>query len=173
MSVSGPGPAPAPGRFGVAFLLTQLGSRSAERYAASLTELQMSPPLAGVMRLLRAESGLSQQQLADRLGSPPSRVVGYLDDLQAKGWVTRSQGPTDRRVNVIALTEAGRTAFERVAQLSREHELKVTAGLDDDEYEALKALLQKLATTSGLSPGVHPGYRQPTKMPADPGRDSA
>jgi DNA-binding MarR family transcriptional regulator len=148
------------GRVGVAFLLAQLGAQAADRYAIALKELDISPPLAGIMRLLRMQPGLSQQQLAERLGTFPSRIVGQLDDLEARGWVARSRDGADRRINVIKLTPAGESAFSRIATVSQAHDKQLTTALSDDEYQMLKALLGKLADANGLTVGVHPGYRK-------------
>jgi DNA-binding MarR family transcriptional regulator len=148
------------GRYGIAFLLAQLGALAADRYAAALRELEVAPPLAGIMRTLQADPGLSQQQLADRLGTPPSRIVGYIDELESRGWLTRSRDTADRRVNVLALTDQGRDAFAAVAGISRAHEERITESLTDAEHSTLRILLDKLAEANGLVAGVHPGYRR-------------
>lgn len=152
-------PPTPPRQGGIAFLLAQLGAHAAEQFSASLAESGLSPALAGIMRLLRTEPGLSQQQLAERLGTVPSRIVGYVDDLEGRGWITRSRDPGDRRVNVLTFTDAGAEAFKVLATLSRAHERRITASLDEDERSALLALLAKLSTAQQLAPGVHPGYR--------------
>jgi DNA-binding MarR family transcriptional regulator len=147
-------------RFGVAFLLTQLGTTAAERFALALSEHDLTPPLAGIMRMLRVEQDLSQQQLAERLGMAPSRVVSFVDDLESRGWVTRTRGTVDRRKNVLGLTPAGQAALNEIAVVSIEHEKAVTAPLDDREHATLRELLEKLGAAHGLTPGVHPGYQK-------------
>lgn len=154
-----PHSSPSP-RFGVAFLLTQIGSHAAERFAVALSDHDLTPPLAGIMRMLLVEPGLSQQQLAERLHAAPSRVVGYLDDLDARGWISRVRDTVDRRVNVLSLTDAGRAAFADLGVISRAHEARLTASLDDDEYAALRRLLEKVAAEQQLERGIHPGYRE-------------
>jgi DNA-binding MarR family transcriptional regulator len=72
---------------GIAFLLTQLGTQAASEFAQALAEHDLTPPYAGIMRILQLEPGVSQQQLADRLRTAPSRVVGYVDDLEERGWI--------------------------------------------------------------------------------------
>jgi DNA-binding MarR family transcriptional regulator len=144
---------------GIAFLLAQLGSHAAQQFGAALAAEGLTPALAGIMRLLRVEPGLSQQQLAERLGTVPSRIVGYVDDLEARGWISRARDPGDRRVNVLTVTAAGGDAFRALATVARGHERRITAGLDDQERAALLALLTKLAAAQELTPGVHPGYR--------------
>lgn len=151
---------PSTPRFGVAFLLAQLGSHAAEQFAHALAEHDLTPPLAGVLRLLHSEPGLSQQRLAERLGTAPSRVVGYVDDLESRGWISRTRDPVDRRVNVLTLTVAGQQAFDTLAALGSDHEQRITGVLDEAEHATLRELLGKLAAAHQLAPGVHPGYRQ-------------
>jgi DNA-binding MarR family transcriptional regulator len=158
---------------GVAFLLAQLGADAAEQFANALTEHDLTPALAGLMRRLNAEPGLNQLQLAERLNTAPSRIVAYLDDLEARGWITRTRDSVDRRVNVLALTDAGRAALGTISTVAINHEKTVTDGLDDTEHEALRDLLAKLVAARGLTPGVHPGYRHlPATAPSRP-RDAA
>jgi DNA-binding MarR family transcriptional regulator len=143
---------------GIAFLLAQLGSLAAERFSRAVADHGLTPPLVGVLRLLMSEPSLSQQQLADRLGAVPSRIVGYVDDLEERGWVVRTRGTRDRRVNTLQVTEAGRAGFRGIAEVAREHERRVTEGLSDGERAELLALLTRLAGLRELTPGVHPGY---------------
>lgn len=150
---------------GVAWLLAQLGAHAAEQFAATLAGHDLTPPLAGILRLLQAEPGVSQQQLAGRLGAAPSRIVGYIDDLESRGWLRRTRDTTDRRINVLTLTDAGEAAFSSLAEISREHDKRLTKALSHAEYATMRGLLGRLAADAGLTPGVHPGYRS-----ADPGR---
>jgi DNA-binding MarR family transcriptional regulator len=154
-----PSSAPPPGP-GIAFLLAQLGAHAADEFARSLAPLELTPGLAGVLRLLRVEPGLSQQDLARRLGLVPSRVVALVDDLEQRGWIQRARDTGDRRVNVLTLTDAGNQAFAKVAAVARAHEARITAGLTDAERDRLRALLAALAERRELTPGVHPGYRR-------------
>ena len=154
-----PATSPAGPRIGVAFLLAQLGAHAAEKFSLALSEQGLTPALVGILRLLQAEPGPSQQQLAERLGMVPSRIVGYVDELESRGWIARSRDTVDRRVNVLTVTNAGREAFKSIATISRDHERRITAGLDAAEHATLRELLSKLAAGQELTPGVHPGYR--------------
>jgi DNA-binding MarR family transcriptional regulator len=164
-------PRPAAPRFGVAFLLAQLGAHASNQFAQALAESNLTPALAGIMRMLKADPGLNQLQLAERLGAAPSRVVAYLDDLESRGWIVRTRDTTDRRVNVLRLTDAGQDAFTALAVISRNHEKAITESLDEAEHATLHDLLSKLAFAQQLTPGVHPGYRQ--APPSDPTQDDA
>lgn len=146
-------------RVGVAFLLAQLGAHVSAQFAEQLEGSELTPSLAGILRILRTNPEISQQDLAARIGVVPSRLVAIVDDLEDRGWLTRSRGTVDRRVNRLALTEVGDQAFTELATVARQHESTVTAGLTDPEIRTLRELLTKLADLRGLAPGVHPGYR--------------
>ena len=74
-----------------AFLLAQLGAHAASRFAEKLGALELTPPDAGILRLLRVAAGLSQQELAAKLQIHPSRLVAILDNLEKRGLVERRQ----------------------------------------------------------------------------------
>src|ERR1700761_394585 len=123
-----PAAPPAPGG-GIAFLLAQLGASAADEFAVALAKHDLTPPYAGIMRLLQAQPGLSQQRLAEELGLAPSRIVAYVDDLEARGWIERARDAVDRRVNVLTITAAGRAGLAAIATVGREHEKRIIAGL--------------------------------------------
>ncbi|SDJ10208.1 DNA-binding transcriptional regulator, MarR family [Frankineae bacterium MT45] len=156
---------------GVAFLLAQVGARAAEEFSSALSELELSPGLAGIMRLLSVDPAVTQQQLAQKLRTAPSRVVAYLDDLEARGWITRTRDAGDRRANIIHLTPAGRQSFAAIATVGRRHEERVTQPLTDDEAATLRELLTRVAAGLDLTEGVHPGYRSAAGRP-DPESDT-
>lgn len=144
---------------GAAFLLAQLGAHAASRFASRLGQRDLTPPQAGILRQLREGDGLSQQELADRLRIPASRVVAFVDDLEGRGLLRRERNPSDRRQNILRTTHSGRDALRAIGSVAREHEADLLAALDDDERRQLTALLERVAQQQGLTPGVHPGYR--------------
>lgn len=147
-------------RGGAAFLLAQLGAHAAEKYAEAIGEIDLTPPLTGILWLLSSRDDLSQQGLARTLGMLPSRVVAYVDALEGRGWVRRVPSTVDRRVNFLALTEAGRAALQEVTRIAQAHERRITSALSAAERQQLAALLARIADHEGLTPGVHPGYRR-------------
>jgi DNA-binding MarR family transcriptional regulator len=150
-----------PGRGGgVAFLLAQLGAHAAGAFAERVRTLGLTPPQAGVLRRLGQFPGQSQRGLADALGMHAPRLVVLIDDLEGRGLVTRARDPDDRRNYAISLTDKGSRALAKLAEVAREHELTITAALDDPERAQLRELLGRLAEEQELLPGVHPGFRR-------------
>lgn len=152
-------PAPGPGP-GSAFLLAQIGAHAAARFAARIAELDLTPPQAGLLRAVAAGPGRSQQALAALLGTPPSRLVALVDQLDERGLVERGRNPDDRRLHALHLTEAGAALLGRIGEVARRHDDAVCAALDEGERATLRALLGRVAAEQGLTPGVHPGYRR-------------
>jgi DNA-binding MarR family transcriptional regulator len=146
-------------RTDVAFLLAQLGAYAAERFGERAAALDFSRPQAGLLRLISREPGQSQQAVARRLGTPPSRLVALVDGLEERGLIERRRNPADRRNYALHLTAAGERAMADLSQAAMEHEYAVAAPLTQSERAQLSALLAKLAAAHGLVPGVHPGYR--------------
>jgi len=143
----------------VAFLLSQLGHRSASVFADLIASIDLTPPHAGILRVIAAEPGRSQQALSGQLGLLPSRVVAYVDELEDLGYVERRRNPDDRRLHALYLTPSGKKALSKVGELGRQHERLMTAGLDTEQRDTLRQLLAAIAERQGLTPHVHPGYR--------------
>ena len=143
----------------VAFLLSQLGHRSAAVFADLIAAIDLTPPHAGILRAIASEPGRSQQALSGQLGLLPSRVVAYVDELEDRGYVERRRNPDDRRLHALHLTASGKKIMSKIGELGRQHETLMTSGLDKSQCDTLRQLLSIVAEEQGLMPHVHPGYR--------------
>jgi DNA-binding MarR family transcriptional regulator len=143
----------------VAFLLSQLGHRSASVFADLIASIDLTPPHSGILRAIALEPGRSQQALSGQLGLLPSRVVAYVDELEDRGYVERRRNPDDRRLHALYLTALGKKILSKIGELGRQHERLMTAGLNTEQRDTLRQLLSVVAERQGLTPHVHPGYR--------------
>ncbi|HME75984.1 MAG TPA: MarR family transcriptional regulator [Mycobacterium sp.] len=146
-------------------LLSQLGYRSAALLAEQLSNIELTPAHAGIVRAIAAQSGQSQQALSANLGVTASRIVGYVDDLEKRGYVERRRHQTDRRLHALYLTEAGRQFIAELSELFRQRERRLVSQLDQEQCDELRELLAKIAQQEGLTPFAHPGYRTDPPMP--------
>jgi DNA-binding MarR family transcriptional regulator len=146
-----------PARIG--FLLTQLGSLAAENFAAKTRELGVTPPEAGVMRILGRQDGMNQRELAEKLGVAQSRVVALVDSLESAGLIIRERSATDRRSQVLQVTDSGRDLLTGLRTAAERQEAEIAEGLSPNDRDQLYELLLKLGDARGLDRDVHPGYR--------------
>lgn len=144
---------------GTAFLLAQLGAYAARRFGERIAPLGIAPPHAGILRMISSLPKCSQQELSERLGTLPSRMVLLIDELSDKGLIERRRSTDDRRHYEITLTKRGGETFKQLCRLAAEHETDLLSVLNPDERLLLAKLCRKVADAHGLTPGVHPGYR--------------
>lgn len=108
-----------------------------------------------VLQTLAEHSPARARDLSERLRLAPSTVSGLLSQMITSGLVERGTDPHDRRVAVVALSEAGR------AQLTAWHDAhhrRIAAALDalaptertaiDNALPALTQLTERLAVGS-------------------------
>ncbi len=84
---------------------------------------------------------LAQQSLAAAVGVDKTTMVATVDELERAGLVARQADPADRRVRLVAVTDAGRLALDRARDLVARTEDEL---LDDlgDERATLRRLLE-------------------------------
>lgn len=94
-----------------------------------------------------AASGLepTQRELADFLSLDASQIVSLVDELEKAGLVERQPSPTDRRTNVILVTDKGRATYRRARDIALTTESESLSALTTSERETLRALLTKVA----------------------------
>jgi DNA-binding MarR family transcriptional regulator len=143
----------------VAFLLAQVGGLAASRFAERIAPLALAPAHAGLLRVIGTEPGLSQQAVSRKLGLVASRLVTLVDELEVDGSVERRRNPRDRRQYGLYLTPVGEQRIKEIGALAQLHGDDLLAPLSAADRATLGRLLVQLADAHGLTPGVHPGYR--------------
>lgn len=144
----------------VAFLLTQIGTHAARRFAEQLAPLKLAPQHVGILRILNQAESQSQRQLATMLHMHASRLVALIDELETPGLVARQSNGNDRRTYSLRITEKGRETLAAVGKIGHEHNNVICGALNEEEREQLAQLLQRIAGEQGLARGIHPGYSQ-------------
>ena len=158
MEKRGAGPPTSKHPQSTAFLLAQVGAHAASLFASRLRELELAPAHAGILRVIAAGSGVSQQELASRLGIFPSRLVALIDELEALGLLERRDNADDRRVYALYVTEKGAKAMADIGRVARAHDDAICAALSEKERASLWSMLTRIADEQKLAAGVHPGF---------------
>lgn len=137
------GPLPAlASRLG--YLLKHAQLRLAEFSVAALAPFGVNGRECAVLIAIDDRVPLSQQEVARRLGVDRTTMVVLIDELENKGLVQRRQDPDDRRRNVVALTDVGRTTLRGATSASDEAERRFLGPLSDDETAKFKEMLRAI-----------------------------
>jgi MarR family transcriptional regulator for hemolysin len=92
----------------------------------------------------KADSPLSQSELADRLGVEGATMVAMVDRLVKAGLVVRQASSTDRRVKRVVLTPAGLAIYEKVKTEADALRRQLLAKMDGKKLLAATELLENL-----------------------------
>ena len=90
------------------------------------------------------EDGVSQQVIADETGRDKPSTTRLLDNLERDGYLQRRPAATDRRLNLIFLTDKGKKAEEEVMRVANLALGRITDGLTTEELETVKKVFEKI-----------------------------
>jgi|SRR5579872_5478096 len=125
--------------------LARVGDLVLGRVAALLQPLDISPAGGLVLGILKdAGEPCSPHLISDRLIVSRATVTGVLDTLVKRGLVRREPHPTDRRMVLVHLTNAGSRMADKVRRTVHRAEAEWMDGLAEDERAQLTELLGKL-----------------------------
>src|SRR6478752_4726384 len=107
-----------------------------------LAPVDIRPAQYSVLVVIAANPGLSQSDLADRLGIERARLVRVLDKLERRGLTQRLASPTDRRSHALRLTREGQKLLKRATMLAAAHEAKLIEKLGPEQRKSMLELLK-------------------------------
>lgn len=97
-----------------------------------------------IAMVAKAPEALSQRALADMVGVEGPSMVSMLDRLERDGLVERIPSPTDRRVKLVQLTDAGRNVFAEVKKEANAFRAHLLEGVDPADVAVATRLLEGL-----------------------------
>jgi DNA-binding MarR family transcriptional regulator len=127
----------------LSLLLNQAAYALANRLTAALSELETSVRVYCVLAKA-AEGEFTQSQLAQAAWMDKTTLVVTLDEMERRGLAERRVAPSDRRVRVIVLTEAGRRLLARADAVVAAVYDDVLAGVDAGERDTFLGVLSRL-----------------------------
>jgi DNA-binding MarR family transcriptional regulator len=87
---------------------------------------------------------MTSATLSSHLVLSPSTIVGIVDRLQEKGWVTRHRSTTDRRRILLDVTEAGRSVVKNAPLPLQDTLLQSLEEVSELERVAITLALEKV-----------------------------
>ncbi|MDB5371064.1 MAG: yybA [Roseomonas sp.] len=134
---------PLPFDQSVGFLVRDL-NRAIQRHLQSrLQEYDVALGAWYFLRVLWEEDGLTQRDLARRVGMMEPTAVAALRGMETQGWIRRVRSETDKRKVFLFLTKSGRDLRERLVPEAYGVNLAAVANLSEDEARMFRALLRR------------------------------
>ena len=132
--------------------LVLLAKAMRARLESRLANAGASLPMWGVLSCAIEEEGLSQRQLAERMGIEAATLTRHLDRLEGDGLIVRRRDSDDRRILRVFPTPAARSLHGRMAEVAISLDADLTAGLSREELAELRRLLARLHSNLGDTP---------------------
>jgi MarR family transcriptional regulator for hemolysin len=135
---------PAPPVADLGWLLARASHALSDELTAALEAVGISP--RGQCLLATAMTGeFTQTELAQAIGLDKTTMVVTLDHLELDGLAVRRPSPTDRRVRVIEVTDAGKRKVAEGKAVVERVQAEVLEKLPASERRALRSALERLA----------------------------
>jgi MarR family transcriptional regulator, transcriptional regulator for hemolysin len=96
----------------------------------------------GMLALVK--DGVTQKEIADRIGIEAPTIVPIIDKLEEQKLVVRRPDPNDRRNNLIFLTSKSEAKWELIIECALDLEKASCQGLSERELEITKTALRKI-----------------------------
>lgn len=127
----------------VGFLVRDLNRAIQRHLQAKLQDHGVALGAWYLLRVLWEEDGLTQSDLARRVGMMEPTAVPALRAMEAQGWIRRVRSETDKRKVFLFLTKAGSDLRARLLPEAHAVNTVAVANLSEDEVRMLRALLRR------------------------------
>jgi DNA-binding MarR family transcriptional regulator len=115
-----------------------------EAFDSRLAVLDLNLTQASLLGYVAEFGASTQTRLADHLGIGRAAIGSVIDQLQARGLVERRPDPDDRRVWLVAITDAGRPLVAEVAEVDEVLRAELRHGIGREERQALAWVMTRL-----------------------------
>lgn len=129
----------------VGHLLRRAHQRHAAIFQDGIGPAALTPMQWAALVTLVREGRASQNHLGRRTAMDPATIQGVVRRLRARGLITRSSDPADRRASVLAPTPAGIALVEATLPAAIAISEATLAPLDPSERRVFLSLLQRMA----------------------------
>jgi len=124
-----------------------------EHIRARLQEkgMKISHTQSGILCLLIEEGALSMTKISKAFDVDNSAITSMVDRLEREGFVSREPHPSDRRVNLITITESGIAEVSKAGEIIKETNEKIKEGFSEEEVDVYRRVLQSFFTKFPLN----------------------
>ncbi|RPH93475.1 MarR family transcriptional regulator [candidate division KSB1 bacterium] len=121
-------------------------------------KFELTVPKYSLLAGLVAQPSLSMTELKNWLFLPrsASNLTQMVDDMESRGLVRRIPSPTDRRVSLVEITDAGRTLLQQVDEFFVQSMRDYSREYNLDELRITMKVLRQFILETGQELGIFP-----------------
>jgi MarR family transcriptional regulator for hemolysin len=139
-------PVPAGFPLPIGLRLNQAARAVGRAFDEALEEAGGSLPVWLILLNLKIHRPGTQRDLAKKIGIREATLTHHLNAMDADGLITRTREASNRRIQVVALTDKGDAAFLRLRAAATAFDAQLRTGLDDNDVSTLATLLTRLSS---------------------------
>lgn len=109
-----------------------------------LRDLKIHPGKCGMLWGLSQNDGLSQKELASKMGITPPSITVMIRKMEAEDLIEKHQDEKDQRITRIYITEKGRKIAENMDDALHQLEKEAFANMSEQEIMLLHRLLLQM-----------------------------
>ncbi|SEF45155.1 DNA-binding transcriptional regulator, MarR family [Bryocella elongata] len=142
-------------------MLINRSARLGQRWLESrLSPLGVGAAAVPVLAALKVQDGMTQRELARRIGTEQPTMAQTLARMQRDGLILRSPNPADGRSECIHLTEKAKRVMPKIRELLVSGFAVTSKGFSTREMETLEVLLMRwlanMEAELGDPPAIEP-----------------
>lgn len=132
---------------GLAFVIHDLARLMRGEFEQRIAReaIPVTPAEARVLAHVARCDAARQNVLAERLGIAPMTLTGFLDRLEAQGFVTRSGDPADRRAKLVSLTPGAAPILAAIARAGAETRAVAREGVGEADWLTFQEVARRAA----------------------------
>lgn len=125
------------------FLISKVCQRLIMSLQRAFSEggIEVTPIQVMLLFFLQKNEGISLTQISQGLMLENPTVTGLIDRLEKLGYVKRSDHPSDRRVNLVHITDKGRKVANKALPIVKKLNEQIKEGYSKGEIEDFKKVL--------------------------------
>lgn len=128
----------------VFLLLHQILHLSKYQAMKRMEALDLKPSQAGILFLLNKQGGISQRELAEKIGITPPSMTVALKKLESREYILREPDQEDQRIVRIYLKERGIQCVADLENILKEMEDVIHHGMSVEERLLFRRLIMQM-----------------------------
>jgi MarR family transcriptional regulator for hemolysin len=124
--------------------LARTAHAATQAFERAMAEAGGSASAWQVLLLVRTQQWDTQSKMAETMGLTRATLTHHLNGLERQGLVRRWREDSNRRVQHVALTDAGEEVFTRLRDVAVRHDERLRSQLSDKQVTLLGDLLDRL-----------------------------